>query len=194
MINKFGFSAAEAIGWIRICRPGSVIGPQQHFLMDFEQLYITWYSRLKFFAREYVLSDKKSVQYSSSNTNLMPKPSVPKIKKNGPKNPHHYNMQKSKSTKMISEENESNPKNEQPHEGLPSINHHHHNKKSVVIRNRTALPKLRKDTNVGSSVNENSPMFENMIMDRNAEKHMAPPVPQPRKIQRAINNSRRSIY
>ena len=25
--------------------------------MDFEQLYITWYSRLKFFAREYVLSD-----------------------------------------------------------------------------------------------------------------------------------------
>ena len=25
--------------------------------MDFEQLYITWYSRLKFFAREYVLLD-----------------------------------------------------------------------------------------------------------------------------------------
>ena len=115
MIKKFGFSAAEAIGWIRICRPGSVIGPQQHFLMDFETYIhnLGIQMQLKSF-------DKKSVQYSSSNTNLMPKPSVPKIKKNGPKNPHHYNMQKSKSTKMISEENESNPKNEQPHEGLPS--------------------------------------------------------------------------
>jgi len=27
-------TAAETIAWIRINRPGSVIGPQQHFLMD----------------------------------------------------------------------------------------------------------------------------------------------------------------
>ena len=31
------FSAAEFIAWARICRPGSVIGPQQQFLMDFEK-------------------------------------------------------------------------------------------------------------------------------------------------------------
>jgi len=27
-------TAAETIAWIRINRPGSVIGPQQHFLME----------------------------------------------------------------------------------------------------------------------------------------------------------------
>jgi len=37
MMKQHKFTAAEAIGWIRICRPGSVIGPQQHFLQDIEQ-------------------------------------------------------------------------------------------------------------------------------------------------------------
>eukprot|EP00756_Hemistasia_phaeocysticola_P000050 Hpha_TRINITY_DN10035_c0_g1::TRINITY_DN10035_c0_g1_i1::g.84153::m.84153/K06639/CDC14; cell division cycle 14 len=32
MIKHFGFTAAEAIGWLRLCRPGSVIGQQQQFL------------------------------------------------------------------------------------------------------------------------------------------------------------------
>ncbi len=32
MMKHYGFSAREAIGWMRVCRPGSVIGPQQHFL------------------------------------------------------------------------------------------------------------------------------------------------------------------
>ncbi|CAM9780181.1 unnamed protein product [Lampetra planeri] len=27
-------TAAEAVAWIRICRPGSIIGPQQHFLLE----------------------------------------------------------------------------------------------------------------------------------------------------------------
>ena len=34
MIKHYKFTAAECIGWIRICRPGSIIGPQQHFLED----------------------------------------------------------------------------------------------------------------------------------------------------------------
>jgi len=29
-------TAAETIGWMRICRPGTVIGPQQHFLEDIQ--------------------------------------------------------------------------------------------------------------------------------------------------------------
>jgi cell division cycle 14 len=37
LIKQFEFSAAEAIGWIRICRPGSVIGPQQQFLVRYGQ-------------------------------------------------------------------------------------------------------------------------------------------------------------
>ncbi|XP_048831990.1 dual specificity protein phosphatase CDC14AB isoform X10 [Brienomyrus brachyistius] len=34
LMKHHGFTAAEAIAWIRICRPGSIIGPQQHFLEE----------------------------------------------------------------------------------------------------------------------------------------------------------------
>ncbi|XP_026855522.2 dual specificity protein phosphatase CDC14B isoform X3 [Electrophorus electricus] len=34
MMKHFRLSAAETIAWIRICRPGSVIGPQQNFIED----------------------------------------------------------------------------------------------------------------------------------------------------------------
>ncbi|XP_045426681.1 dual specificity protein phosphatase CDC14B isoform X7 [Pipistrellus kuhlii] len=33
IMKHYRMTAAEAIAWIRICRPGSVIGPQQQFLM-----------------------------------------------------------------------------------------------------------------------------------------------------------------
>ncbi|KAG8595995.1 hypothetical protein GDO81_001696 [Engystomops pustulosus] len=34
MMKHYRMTAAESIAWIRICRPGSVIGPQQQFLVD----------------------------------------------------------------------------------------------------------------------------------------------------------------
>ncbi|XP_039623231.1 dual specificity protein phosphatase CDC14AB isoform X2 [Polypterus senegalus] len=34
LMKHYRFTAAESIAWIRICRPGSIIGPQQHFLED----------------------------------------------------------------------------------------------------------------------------------------------------------------
>ncbi|KAM6965019.1 dual specificity protein phosphatase CDC14B isoform 2-T2 [Aplochiton taeniatus] len=34
MMKHYRLAAAEAIGWIRICRPGSVIGPQQTFVEE----------------------------------------------------------------------------------------------------------------------------------------------------------------
>jgi cell division cycle 14 len=37
LIKNCAFTATEAIGWIRICRPGSVIGPQQLYLVAFEE-------------------------------------------------------------------------------------------------------------------------------------------------------------
>jgi cell division cycle 14 len=37
MQKHYKFTAAEAIAWIRICRPGSIIGPQQHFLELIEE-------------------------------------------------------------------------------------------------------------------------------------------------------------
>ena len=32
LMRKYSFTAREAIAWLRIMRPGSVIGAQQHFL------------------------------------------------------------------------------------------------------------------------------------------------------------------
>ncbi|XP_043915720.1 dual specificity protein phosphatase CDC14B isoform X2 [Protopterus annectens] len=34
LMKHYKMTAAEAIAWLRICRPGSVIGPQQHFLQE----------------------------------------------------------------------------------------------------------------------------------------------------------------
>nr|XP_033771880.1 dual specificity protein phosphatase CDC14A isoform X2 [Geotrypetes seraphini] len=34
VMKHYRFTHAEAIAWIRICRPGSIIGPQQHFLEE----------------------------------------------------------------------------------------------------------------------------------------------------------------
>lgn len=41
IMKHYKFTAAEVIGWMRICRPGMVIGPQQHYLQDIEQKM--WY-------------------------------------------------------------------------------------------------------------------------------------------------------
>lgn len=41
MMKHFRLTAAEAIGWIRICRPGSVIGPQQNFIEE----WVIWLYR-----------------------------------------------------------------------------------------------------------------------------------------------------
>jgi cell division cycle 14 len=32
-MKHYKFPAADFIGWIRICRPGSILGPQQFFLL-----------------------------------------------------------------------------------------------------------------------------------------------------------------
>eukprot|EP00281_Chroomonas_sp_CCMP1168_P021964 CAMPEP_0206228476 /NCGR_PEP_ID=MMETSP0047_2-20121206/9189_1 /ASSEMBLY_ACC=CAM_ASM_000192 /TAXON_ID=195065 /ORGANISM="Chroomonas mesostigmatica_cf, Strain CCMP1168" /LENGTH=389 /DNA_ID=CAMNT_0053651721 /DNA_START=166 /DNA_END=1335 /DNA_ORIENTATION=+ len=37
LIRRHGWGAAEAIGWLRVVRPGSVIGPQQRWLHAFEE-------------------------------------------------------------------------------------------------------------------------------------------------------------
>lgn len=37
IMKHYGFTAPETIGYLRLCRPGSVIGPQQNFLVDLEK-------------------------------------------------------------------------------------------------------------------------------------------------------------
>lgn len=36
-MKHYHFNAADFIGWIRIARPGSILGPQQHFLIEMEK-------------------------------------------------------------------------------------------------------------------------------------------------------------
>ena len=38
LMKHYRLTAREVIGWMRICRPGMVIGPQQHFLEDIEDI------------------------------------------------------------------------------------------------------------------------------------------------------------
>ncbi|XP_022199826.2 dual specificity protein phosphatase CDC14C [Nilaparvata lugens] len=42
LMKHFRLTALEAIGWLRICRPGSVIGPQQTWLEDHQQFIWKW--------------------------------------------------------------------------------------------------------------------------------------------------------
>jgi hypothetical protein len=37
MMKHLRFSAREAMGWLRVMRPGSVIGEQQHYLCEVER-------------------------------------------------------------------------------------------------------------------------------------------------------------
>ena len=37
-----GYTAAEWIGWNRFCRPGSIIGPQQHYMKEMEAKLWKW--------------------------------------------------------------------------------------------------------------------------------------------------------
>lgn len=39
-MKHFKFPAAAFIGWIRIARPGSILGPQQYYLLDMEEIYL----------------------------------------------------------------------------------------------------------------------------------------------------------
>ncbi|KAI5476543.1 cell division cycle 14 [Pseudohyphozyma bogoriensis] len=42
MIYKHGFTASEAIGFMRLMRPGSCVGPQQHYLYENQQTWVRW--------------------------------------------------------------------------------------------------------------------------------------------------------
>lgn len=38
MMKEFGLTAGECMGWMRVCRPGSVIGPQQLYLVEKQKM------------------------------------------------------------------------------------------------------------------------------------------------------------
>ena len=47
-MKHFDFAPADFIGWIRLCRPGSVLGPQQQFLVEMEGEARKWAQEYRF--------------------------------------------------------------------------------------------------------------------------------------------------
>lgn len=45
LIYKYGFDANEAIAWMRLMRPGCVVGPQQHYLRNKTRTLVCWAER-----------------------------------------------------------------------------------------------------------------------------------------------------
>lgn len=65
VMKHFKFPAAYFIGWIRIARPGSILGPQQHFLIEKEAQYL---GSLALHTRvEMSPDDKRKSMYGETN-------------------------------------------------------------------------------------------------------------------------------
>ena len=65
-MKHYGFTAEEIIGWLRVCRPGSVIGPQQHYLQQMQP--IMWRLGDEMRAKQNKRSNRKQGS-SGSNVN-----------------------------------------------------------------------------------------------------------------------------
>ena len=42
IMANYEITSFEVIAWIRICRPGSILGPQQHFLTSMKRRFTVW--------------------------------------------------------------------------------------------------------------------------------------------------------
>lgn len=67
-MKHFKFPAAAFIGWIRIARPGSILGPQQHYLIEKEAEYLGYnYFDNSSFNIEMSPEDKRKMVYGEFN-------------------------------------------------------------------------------------------------------------------------------
>lgn len=81
MMKHYRWTAAASISWLRICRPGSVIGPQQIYLEDIQEQM--WLEGDKYHNRQgpninnsnnrLGLSGKKKIEQKQENTKLFQK-------------------------------------------------------------------------------------------------------------------------
>ncbi|CAK9304102.1 unnamed protein product [Gordionus sp. m RMFG-2023] len=67
LMSRFKFTAAEAISWIRICRPGSILGHQQNFLERMQSFLWSYYEK----------NVNKNQDDGSAKTPLSPSPLSP---------------------------------------------------------------------------------------------------------------------
>lgn len=71
MMKHYKFTAAECIAWCRICRPGSVIGPQQNFLEERQMWMWAQGDDYRSRRKEVVLEKDKQRERNHSVSNLL---------------------------------------------------------------------------------------------------------------------------
>eukprot|EP00002_Diphylleia_rotans_P037926 TRINITY_DN8540_c0_g1_i1.p1 TRINITY_DN8540_c0_g1~~TRINITY_DN8540_c0_g1_i1.p1 ORF type:complete len:501 (-),score=75.05 TRINITY_DN8540_c0_g1_i1:267-1769(-) len=74
MMKNHRLTAPEAIAWLRICRPGSVIGPQQNFL---QSVQMRLWKRGEKEGKFLVAGEAKSQQSADSPQTVQPPPTKP---------------------------------------------------------------------------------------------------------------------
>lgn len=77
-MKHFNFHAADFIGWIRLCRPGSVLGPQQQFLLEIEEECKKWGNEFK--GKSAI---KVNTTYQTEENKIMMSPEEQHIKVHG---------------------------------------------------------------------------------------------------------------
>ena len=60
LMKHWKYSANEAIAWLRLCRPGSIIGPQQHYLADAQ--HRLWHDGVLFRSQVPGFKDRPAVE------------------------------------------------------------------------------------------------------------------------------------
>lgn len=68
-MKTYGFPASEFIGWIRLARPGSILGPQQFFLEEIQDELLELYHKSSP-RKAMVENDPYSRAYSPTKLNM----------------------------------------------------------------------------------------------------------------------------
>ncbi|OHS94948.1 hypothetical protein TRFO_38872 [Tritrichomonas foetus] len=190
LIKNYGFSAPEAIGWIRICRPGSVIGPQQQFLLDFEaEIHRSYYSYFDYqpqSTNQHNHNNRIHYHYHHSNNNNL--------------NSYDNSIQSNNQQMRLKTSNKpriSKPNHFEPRSAVGTSN-----KKKRNIRLRTAVPPTPDEYSCNFYKNDEHFRNDEMNFNEKSQNHhnllnikavgITPTVPQPRKIKRAMAAPRRT--
>lgn len=66
-MKHYRMTASEVIAYLRIVRPGSVVGPQQNFLQRYNILFVSVYARSFGLMTVYIQYTRKNLESSSSS-------------------------------------------------------------------------------------------------------------------------------
>jgi len=155
-MKHYRFTAEECIGWLRIARPGSVIGPQQHFLKEMQSKMWKDGDLLRATLKG-VLSSSNSTSTSNDNS-IVNGSSMNKLNQAGttPMSLHQNMKNLSVNSSSTSPFNNNNNNNNN------SNSHSHHN----------STP-----TTTSSNVNNSSPMMMMMASNNQQDSNIRIPTP-----------------